>query len=72
MPQSPLFGKPLSEQHVYLPYYEGTKNRKSRCHRYRPYMLSNSCQLYHLLLFLSLSKLLLYIFVKAKMAAILI
>ncbi|XP_052265579.1 ankyrin-2-like isoform X3 [Dreissena polymorpha] len=28
MPQSPLFGKPLSEQHVYLPYYEGgLKNR---------------------------------------------
>lgn len=25
MPQSPLFGKPLSEQHVYLPYYEGQK-----------------------------------------------
>ncbi|XP_052823405.1 uncharacterized protein LOC106871604 isoform X34 [Octopus bimaculoides] len=23
MPQSPVFGKPLSEQHVYLPYYEG-------------------------------------------------
>ncbi|XP_053392979.1 titin homolog isoform X42 [Mercenaria mercenaria] len=28
MPQSPLFGKPLSEQHVYLPYYEGNKNRE--------------------------------------------
>ncbi|XP_025111862.1 ankyrin-1-like isoform X42 [Pomacea canaliculata] len=25
MPQSPLFGKPLSEQHVYLPYYEAHK-----------------------------------------------
>uniref|UniRef100_A0A2C9K8Y4 Death domain-containing protein n=1 Tax=Biomphalaria glabrata TaxID=6526 RepID=A0A2C9K8Y4_BIOGL len=25
MPQSPIFGKPLSEQHVYLPYYEGQK-----------------------------------------------
>ncbi|XP_076454790.1 uncharacterized protein LOC143289416 isoform X40 [Babylonia areolata] len=25
LPQSPLFGKPLSEQHVYLPYYEGAK-----------------------------------------------
>ncbi|KAL8597428.1 hypothetical protein ACOMHN_050926 [Nucella lapillus] len=25
LPQSPLFGKPLSEQHVYLPYYEGQK-----------------------------------------------
>ena len=31
MPQSPLFGKPLAEQHVYLPYYEGNKTRKSRC-----------------------------------------
>ncbi|XP_050393549.1 titin isoform X4 [Patella vulgata] len=25
MPQSPIFGKPLSEQHIYLPYYEGQK-----------------------------------------------
>ncbi|XP_076460031.1 uncharacterized protein LOC143293050 isoform X35 [Babylonia areolata] len=25
LPQSPLFGKPVSEQHVYLPYYEGQK-----------------------------------------------
>ncbi|KAL8614687.1 hypothetical protein ACOMHN_046574 [Nucella lapillus] len=25
MPHSPLFGKPMSEQHVYLPYYEGQK-----------------------------------------------
>ncbi|OWF56525.1 Ankyrin-2 [Mizuhopecten yessoensis] len=27
LPQSPLFGKPLSETHVYLPYYEGSKIR---------------------------------------------
>ncbi|KAH9512854.1 hypothetical protein Btru_036762, partial [Bulinus truncatus] len=25
LPQSPIFGKPLSEQHVYMPYYEGQK-----------------------------------------------
>uniref|UniRef100_A0A0B7BMM5 ZU5 domain-containing protein n=1 Tax=Arion vulgaris TaxID=1028688 RepID=A0A0B7BMM5_9EUPU len=25
LPQSPIFGKPISEQHVYLPYYEGQK-----------------------------------------------
>lgn len=32
LPQSPIFGKPISEQHVYLPYYEGQKmhNRKSQ------------------------------------------
>lgn len=31
LPSSPLFGKPLAEQHVYLPYYEGNKmqSRKS-------------------------------------------
>ncbi|XP_078319339.1 uncharacterized protein LOC111122316 isoform X43 [Crassostrea virginica] len=25
LPSSPLFGKPLTEQHVYLPFYEGNK-----------------------------------------------
>ncbi|XP_056019553.1 ankyrin-2-like isoform X16 [Ostrea edulis] len=25
LPSSPLFGKPLTEQHVYLPFYEGSK-----------------------------------------------
>ncbi|KAK3742699.1 hypothetical protein RRG08_025644 [Elysia crispata] len=28
LPQSPIFGKPISEQHVYVPYYEGQKMHK--------------------------------------------
>ncbi|KAL3877004.1 hypothetical protein ACJMK2_034767 [Sinanodonta woodiana] len=28
MPQSPLFGKPLAEQHIYLTSYDGTKPRE--------------------------------------------
>lgn len=35
LPSSPLFGKPLTEQHVYLPFYEGNKmqSRKLKNHR---------------------------------------
>lgn len=34
LPSSPLFGKPLTEQHVYLPFYEGSKmqSRKFKNH----------------------------------------
>ena len=30
LPQSPLFGKPISEQHVYLPFYEGNQMQSSK------------------------------------------